>query len=118
MKRSLKKSVVAGLGTTAAAAALFAGAGSAHAFTWVNTNTDALGVTVHVMSFGGPASSGWCTYTAIPNGPGVPVYGVPFYLQENGTHNLWFPGIQTGTTWDVDVSCQNGVNSATQQVVY
>lgn len=121
-KRSCKKSAVAALGAAVAAAALpaflFAGAGTAQAFTWVTTSTDALGVTVHVMSFGGPASGGWCNYTAVPNGPGVPVYDVPFYLQENGTHDLWFPGIQTGTTWDVDVACANGVNSATQQVVY
>jgi hypothetical protein len=26
----------------------------------------------------------------------LPVYKVPFYLQANETHNLWFPGIQTG----------------------
>jgi hypothetical protein len=117
-----KKSVTAALGAATAAAAvpafLIAGSGTAQAFTWVNTTTDALGVTVHVHSFGGPASSGWCTYTAVPNGPGVPVYGVPFYLQENGSHDLWFPGIQTGTTWDVDVACDSGVNSGTQQVVY
>ena len=23
-------------------------------------------------------------------------------------HKLWFPGIQTGTTWDVDVECDHG----------
>ena len=116
-----KKSVIAAVGAALAAALpafLFAGAGTAQADTWVNTSTDALGVTVHVYSFGGPASGGWCSYTAVPNGPGVPVYGVPFYLQENGTHYLWFPGVQTGTTWNVDVSCANGANSPTQQVVY
>lgn len=122
-KHNRKKSVIGAVGAAIAAAAvpafLFAGAGTAQAFTWVNTSTDALGVTVHVISFGGPASSGRCTYTAVPNGSGVPVYNVPFYLQENGTHDLWFPGIQTGTTWDVDVACADGVNSATtQQVVY
>jgi hypothetical protein len=121
--QSRKKSAIAALGAAVAAvavpASLFAGAGTAQAFTFVTTNTDALGVTVHVHSFGGPASSGWCSYTAVPTtGPGVPVYGVPFYLQENGTHDLWFPGIQTGTTWAVDVSCTGGVNSATQHVVY
>lgn len=120
-----KKSVIAALGAAVAAAAvpaiLFAGAGTAQAFTWANTSTDALGVSVHVHSFGGPASSGWCSYTAIPQNPpfGVlPVYGVPFYLQENGTHDLWFPGIQTGTTWDVTVDCANGVDSPTFQLVY
>jgi hypothetical protein len=39
-------------------------------------------------------------------------------LQANGTHDIWFPGIQTGTTWDVTVHCANGVNSPTTKVVY
>jgi hypothetical protein len=100
-------------------AILFAGSGSAEASTWVNTSTDALGVTVHVHSTGIPASAGWCTYTAVPtNGPGIPVYGVPFYMQENGIHDLWFAGLQTGTTWDVDISCTQGGASSTQHVVY
>jgi hypothetical protein len=63
-------------------------------------------------------------YTAVPANvpPGVlpplPVYGLPFQLQANGTHDIWFPGIQTGTTWDVTVHCANGVNSPTTKVVY
>lgn len=52
------------------------------------------------------------------NGPDIPVYGMPFYMQENGVHDLWFAGIQTGTTWDVDVSCSQGGASSTQHVVY
>ena len=88
--RPRKKSIVAAMGAAVAPAAvpgaLFAGAGTPQAFTWVNTSTDALGVTVHVHSFGGPASSGRCSYTATPtNRPGIPVYAVPFYLQENGS---------------------------------
>jgi hypothetical protein len=39
-------------------------------------------------------------------------------MQENGVHDLWFAGIQTGTTWDVDVSCTQGGASSTQHVVY
>jgi hypothetical protein len=121
-----KRGVTAGVAAAALAAPalLFAGAGTAQAFTWVGTSTDALGVTVHVQSFGGPASRGTCFYTAVPANvpPGVlpplPVYGLPFQLQENGTHDIWFPGIQTGTTWDVNVDCTSGVDSATQQVVY
>jgi hypothetical protein len=126
--KNRKKLVTAALGAAAAAvsapAMLFAGAGTAQAFTWVSTNTDALGVTVHVFSFGGPASSGTCFYTAVPaNVPAgvlqpLPVYGLPFQLQENGTHDIWFPGIQTGTTWDVTVDCSDGVDSPTMQVVY
>ena len=81
-----------------------------------------LGVTLHVFSFGGPASSGTCYYTAVPaTVPRVfwrlPVYGLRFQLQENGTHDIWFPGLQTRTTWDGTVDCTNGVDSATQQVV-
>jgi hypothetical protein len=57
-----RKMVTPATGAAAAAvtapALLFAGAGTAQALTWVSTNTDALGVTVHVSSFGGPASSG------------------------------------------------------------
>jgi hypothetical protein len=118
--RSHKKSVIAAVGAAMAApAVLFAGAGTAQADTFVNTTTDALGVTVHVFSYGAPAHGGWCSYTAVPtNGPGIPVYGVPFYMQQNGNHDLWFPGIQTGSTWDVDITCSTGGSSATQQVVY
>ncbi|HXO54506.1 MAG TPA: hypothetical protein VN888_26565, partial [Mycobacterium sp.] len=123
-----RKMVTAAIGAAATAvtapALLFAGAGTAQALTWVSTNTDALGVTVHVSSFGGPASSGTCNYTAVPANvpPGVlpplPVYGLPFLLEANGTHDIWFPGIQTGTTWDVTVHCANGVDSPTTHVVY
>lgn len=117
-----KNSIIAAVGAAVAAAAapafLFAGAGTAQADTWVYTTTDALGVTVHIGSNAWDPSSGWCTYTAVPKGPGVPVYGVPFYLQEGGNHDLWFPGIQTGTTWDVTVHCPNGSDSPVQQVVY
>jgi hypothetical protein len=119
-----KKMLATALGAAAAPALLFAGAGTAQALTWVNTNTDALGVTIHVFSWGGPASSGTCFYTAVPSAvpagviPPLPVYGMPFQLQENGTHDIWFPGIQTGTTWDVSIDCTGGVDSPTQQVVY
>jgi hypothetical protein len=117
-----KKSVLAAVGAAAAAAAipaiLFAGAGTAQAETFVSPISDAFGVTVFVGSNAWDPSSGWCTYTAVPNGPGVPVYGLPFYLQEGATHKLWFPGIQTGTTWNVTVDCPNGTDSPTQQVVY
>jgi hypothetical protein len=121
-----KKSVGAALGAAVAALAapamLFLGAGTAQAGTTVNTTTDALGVSVHIKSVGmlGAQSSGWCNYTAIPAAGeiGVPVYKVPFYLQPGGTHKLWFPGIQTGTKWDVTVWCPGGLNSPTVQKIY
>ena len=43
--------------------------------------------------------------------PGIrPVYGVPFYLQQNAIHKL-VPGIQTGTTWNVDIHCPAAVTA-------
>lgn len=122
-KHNRKTSVVTIVGAAIAAAAApilsMIGAAPAQAGTFVSTVSDALGVTVHVQSVPGPgASSGLCSYTAIPNGPGVPAIGVPFYLQENNLHKMWFPGIQTGTTWDVTVDCANGFDSPTMNVVY
>ena len=109
-----KKSVIAAVGAAVAAAALpaflFAGAGTAQAGTWVNTNTDALGVTVHVHSFGG--SSGWCTYSASPIGPGIPVYGVPFYLQPGGTHDRGFRASSAGHDVDVEYHCPSAGTTA------
>lgn len=65
-----KKSVTAVLGAAIAAAAapavLFTGAGTAQAETQVVPFTDALGVSVHVVSVGPLPSSGWCSYTATP----------------------------------------------------
>ena len=121
-----KKSVLAGVGAAVAGAAvpalLFAGAGTAQGATKVQTTTDALGVSVEITSTGnwGSQSSGWCFYTATPNPPGagVPVYKLPFYLQPGGTHKLWFPGIQTGTKWNITVECEHGINSPTVQKIY
>ena len=98
-----KKSVTAALGavaaTLAAPAMLFLGSGSAQAATTLDTTSDALGVTVEIQSTG---SEGLCFYSAEPwfgwtSVKPLPVYKVPFYLQANQSHNLWFPGIQTGT---------------------
>lgn len=110
----------------AAPAVLFAGTATAQAGTSVSPTSDALGVTVKITSTGAPAnkSSGLCFYTATPASvpfgvlPPLPVYDVPFVLQENTPYNLWFPGIQTGTTWDVAVKCQNGADSPTIQKIY
>jgi hypothetical protein len=128
--QSRTKSVIATVGAAVATAALpaflFTGAGTAVAGTSVAPTSDALGVTVKVTSTGNALnrSSGLCFYTATPaNVPfGVlaplPVYDIPFVLQENTPYNLWFPGIQTGTTWDVTVECQNGTNSPPVQKIY
>src|SRR4051812_40275589 len=100
-----KKSVITAIGAAAAAMAapalLFAGAGTAQAASTLDTASDPVGVTVAVHSTG---SEGLCFYSAEPwfgwqTMKPLPVYKVPFYLQANQTHNLWFPGIQTSTTW-------------------
>jgi hypothetical protein len=67
-------------------------------------------VAVEIHSTG---SEGLCFYSAEPwfgwqAVKPLPVYKVPFYLQANQTHNLWFPGIQTGTTWKAKVECPVG----------
>ncbi len=109
-----KKSAIAAVGAAVAAAAapafLFAGAGTAQAGTWVNTISDALGVTVHVLSVGRP-SSGWCTYPAAPIVPPASRAGLrrPVLSAAERIHDLWFPGIQSGTTWNVDVHCPSAV---------
>lgn len=109
-----KKSITSAIGAVAAAvavpAALLASAGTAHAATTLNTASDPAGVTVAIQSTG---SEGLCFYSAEPwfgwqIVKPLPVYKVPFYLQANQTHNLWFPGIQTGTTWKAKVECPVG----------
>jgi hypothetical protein len=134
-----KKSVIAAVGAAVAAAAvpalLFAGAGTAQATTEVTATPDATGVWVHVKSTGikmirpleagGPyglneatLSSGWCTYKAVPQTPGL-FPAEEFYLEPGGTANLHFAGIPTGTTWDVTIHCPNGLDwPVPQQVVY
>ena len=113
-KHNRKKSVINAIGATIAAAAvpavLFAAGGTAQAATAINTASDPMGVTVEVKSVG---SEGLCFYSAEPwfgwnTVKPLPVYKVPFYLQANQTHKLWFPGIQTGTTWKAKVECPVG----------
>ena len=108
------KSAIAAVGAAVAAAALpaflFTGPGNAQAATTLNTASDAVGVTVEIHSTG---SQGLCFYTAEPwfgwtTVKPLPVYKVPFLLQADQSHNLWFPGIQTGTTWKAKVECPVG----------
>jgi len=116
LNRSITAAVAATAAGVAAPALLFLGAGTAQALTTVGTTSDALGVTVNVQSTG---SHGWCSYTAEPiftpagNLKPLPVYGVPFYLQAGHNHNLWFPGIQAGSLWRIQVTCDNGAAADT-----
>lgn len=105
------KAIGAVAATVAAPTLLFAGAGTAQAASTLNTTSDAAGVTVHIESQG---SEGLCFYSAQPwfgwqtPLPPLPVYRVPFVLQSGQSHDLWFPGIQTGTTWKAKVECAVG----------
>lgn len=97
--------------TAAAALAMIClGSGTAQAASSIDTTSDAAGVTVHINSTG---SEGLCFYSAEPwfgwkAVKPLPVYKVPFQLQAGQSHNLWFPGIQTGTTWKAKVECPVG----------
>jgi hypothetical protein len=113
-KPNRKRSAIAAIGAAIAAAAvpaaLITGAGTSQAASTLNTTSDAAGVTVQIQSTG---SEGLCFYSAEPwfgwqVVKPLPVYKVPFYLQANQSHNLWFPGIQTGTTWKAKVECPVG----------
>jgi hypothetical protein len=117
-KKTFVTAAAAAIVAVGAPVLLVAGAAQAQAQTNIDTTTNPFGVTVFIESVGPGKSSGWCTYVAEPNGPGVPVRGLPFYLQEGKPTQLWFPGIKTGITWDVAVGCQNGTNSGPTQVVY
>ncbi|WKG03337.1 hypothetical protein [Mycolicibacterium sp. HK-90] len=128
MKHSRKNAIIAGLGAVAAGAAapavLFAGTGAAQAATVANPTAQPFGVNVHITSAQPDPSWGLCSYTAIPvavpNGviPPAPAYNVPFYLLPFNAADLWFPGVKTGTTWNVTVTCEHGTDSPVQQVVY
>ncbi len=111
--KNRKKSITAALGaaaaTLAAPAMLFLGTGTAQAATIVTPESNALGVTVSIFS---DTQWGWCSYTATPaygwkTLKPLPVYNVPFHMLKNVNHQMWLPGIQTGTTWNVTVKCNN-----------
>ena len=47
----------------------------------------------------------------------VPAYKDPFHLNNGQESALWFPGIRTGTTWNVTITCEHGgLNNS--QVIY
>lgn len=107
-RTSITGAVAAVAAAVAAPAVLFAG--TAQAASTLDTTSDAAGVTVHIQSTG---SEGLCFYSAEPwfgwqVVKPLPVYKVPFVLQANQGHDLWFPGIQTGTTWKAKVECPIG----------
>jgi hypothetical protein len=123
-----KKFVSAALAAVAAPAALFLSAGTAQAETPIRWGAEPGGIKLVILSYnnvaGEPPSSGRCTYTAVPVSvpPGIfaplPVYDLRFHLPQNSSHELFFPGVQTGTTWDITVHCQYGTDSPTIQIVW
>src|SRR5262249_8568009 len=120
----MKKSLIAGIGAAITTAAvpifLIAGTATAQASTLVTPESNALSVTVSILS---DTKWGWCSYSAEPNGgwnPGepLPVYGIPFHMEKNVNHQLWFPGIQTGTKWHATVKCDHGNPTEHEYPVY
>ncbi len=147
-KHNHKKSIIAAVAGAAVPAFLFAGAGTAQAYTGINLTPGPGGVTVHVNSVGfclklepekivvradpgqceegsvsyelGQAhiSHGQCTYKAVPQTFGLLPVSHQFPLRPGGKAEFWLPGPPTGTTWDVSIHCPNGTDSAPQQLVY
>lgn len=120
----ITKIALANIGATAAALAtpamLFLGVGTGHAAVdlavWATSAPG--GVDVLVETAGGDHGlSGWCSYTSTvqgnPFGKPLPALGVPFYIAPDAPHiaRLWFPSYPTGSTWNVTVTCPNGVAS-------
>ena len=117
---TIKAAISAAAAALATPAMLFAGAGTAQASPELSVWTVPTlgGVNVFVKTADGPDGlSGTCAYTSTvqgdPVGKPVPVFGVPFTIPTAGPHHarLWFPSYQTGSTWNVTVTCPNGVAS-------
>ena len=117
---SIKAAISATAAALATPAVLFLGAGTAQASpdlaVWTVPTLG--GVNVFVKTADGPDGlSGWCTYTSTvqgdPVGKPAPVFGVPFNIPASSSHHatIWFPSYQTGSTWNVTVTCPNGVAS-------
>lgn len=113
--------LVATVAAVVAPAMMSVGAGTAHAGQMIGVWAVSApgGVDVFVRSgadAGEVAPSGWCTYTSTvqgnPIGKPAPALGVPFYIApDNPSARIWFPSYPTGSTWNVTVSCPNGVAS-------
>jgi hypothetical protein len=126
-RKKFVSAALAAAAAVAAPAALFLSAGTAQAETAMRWGAEPSGFRMIITSYGMPGeppSSGRCTYTAVPVSvpPGVfpplPVHDFRFHLPENESRELFFPGIQTGTTWNVTVHCQYGTDSPAKQVVF
>lgn len=117
---TIKAAISAAAAALATPAMLFLGAGTGHAAAdiWVWTNSAPGGVDVFVQTAAGEGGlSGSCNYTSTvqgnPTGKPLPALGVPFTIPTAGPHvaRLWFPSYPTGSTWNVVVTCPNGIAS-------
>ena len=95
-----------------ASVALLLGTGPAQADVTASAEPTLGGVAVTVGSTAGdagPAVSGMCLYTATVQGNSLgrplPPLSVPFFLPEGGTATLRIPSYQTGSTWNVKITC-------------
>ncbi len=126
---SIQTKIGAAVAALVAPGMFFLGAGTAHAQQGILVQPIPApgGVDVVVLSDaddGQKPLSGWCTYTSTvqgdPVGKPLPALGVPFYLMPAGAlpprARLWFPSYPTGSTWNITVTCPNGV--ASTQVVW
>jgi hypothetical protein len=110
-----KKLVTSALGAAAAAVAapavLFAGAGIAQAQNPLPPpayTNDLFGPVAWIFDpYNGPGQVEWCTYHSNLSGqPGVLPFDAPVSVDGNTVASqLQIPGIQTGTQWDVTVTC-------------
>jgi len=116
-----KNLTTAGLGVAAAIvvapAVLFAGAGTAQAAPLVNYSNDLIGTVAHVSDPANPPGAiEFCNYHSnVAGQPFAFPFDSPVQLDGPTPSDLQIPGIQTGTTWAVTVSCPVGGTHFFQQ---
>ena len=121
MKTTVKKlaTTVAAAAAVTAPAALFAGVGTAQAAAppTVTFTTNAFGIVAHITDPGNPAGAiEFCNYSSHVSGnPFLFPFFSPVQLSGNTTSDLQILGIQTGTKYDVTVSCPVGGTTNTTQ---
>ena len=116
-----KNHTTAGLGVAAAVvlapAVLFASAGTAQAAPFVNYTNDIIGTIAHVSDPSNPPGAiELCNYHSnVAGQPFAFPFDSPVQLDGPTPSDLQIPGIQTGTTWAVRVSCPVGGTHFFQQ---
>lgn len=109
-----KKLTSAGIGVAAAVVVtpvvLFAGAGTAQAAPFVSYTNDLIGTIAHVADPSNPPGAiEFCNYHSnVAGQPFAFPFDAPVQLDGPTPSDLQIPGIQTGTTWAVRVSCPVG----------